>query len=213
MSVTIDRGAVVTVWARTGIDDFYMAFYLEEGRFLGYSTFFCHQGLEKICKAYFLGTRAAEYESLPMTNAGKRIDDIAKNECGHGLEEMITKLINIDVLNKTVSTKTYAEYGKARVSGKSIARMLEKAYLETRYPVPNPVHENYPLHNGAGRKIGYYSPIGSSELREFAYKTGLEVLERVERDFNVTVPRENFSSAIADKDWMRFRRIFFKEDS
>jgi HEPN domain-containing protein len=200
------------VWARAGVDDFYFVFFLEEsGGFSAYSTFFCHQGLEKICKAYLLGCRASEYETKEVTQAKKIIDEIARNKCGHDITEMIVSLVKNNVLNDHFLKKKYAEYDGKQVTGKDMIKILEKAYIEARYPVRNPVHENYPLLNKARLKIGYHSPIGSSEPRRFAFGIGLEVLKRIERDFNVTVPRENFKSSIPDNDWVRFRRIFFGE--
>ena len=208
----INKESVVMTWARAGVDDFYLVFFLEgSGGFPAYSTFFCHQGLEKMCKAYLLGCRSLEYETKEATQAKKIIDKIARNECGHDITEMIGNLVKNNVLNDYLLKKKYAEYDGRQVTDKGMIKILEKAYIEARYPVPNPVHKDYPLLNKAGRKIGYHSPIGSSEAKRFAFGVGLEVMKSIERDFNVTVPRENFKSSIADIDWVRFCRIFFGE--
>ena len=46
-------------WLCSGIKDFYLAFFLEDNRIYDYATFFCHQGLEKICKAYLIPHHAS----------------------------------------------------------------------------------------------------------------------------------------------------------
>ena len=61
MTQRLDRTTVVKWWTRIGIKDYFVAFRLAE-EFPAYSTFFAHQGLEKSCKAYLLGTYAEEYE-------------------------------------------------------------------------------------------------------------------------------------------------------
>lgn len=209
MHPKLKREEVVRTWARSGIKDFCIVFHIEN-KFAHYSTFFCHQGLEKLCKAYLLGTRAAEYESASVSATKNRIDEIARNECGHDLEEMIMKLVSFKVLDKSIFKKKYATFGEKDITGKNIIRILEKAYLECRYPVPNPVHRNYPIKTKGQIKI-FDSPIGSTKLRTFAYETGLEIIEKIGQDFNLVISRDKFSSSIDDGDWIRFRRIFFKE--
>lgn len=107
----ISKAIVVTTWAHIALKDFFIAFYLDD-KFPWYSTFFCHQGLEKICKAYLLGTIAAEFESLPFTEAKTKINKLAKDKkrMGHNLMEILEKLISINVLNNSFLTKEYAEY-------------------------------------------------------------------------------------------------------
>ena len=205
----LDRETIVGTWAYWSLKDFYVAFDIEN-KFSVYSTFFCHQGLEKMCKAYLIGTKASRYESLSIQVARKEVNDIAKNECGHDLREMIKNLISYNVLHENIFKNKYAKYGNKDVTGKSIIKILEKAYLECRYPVPNPIHKNYPVKT-KGLIIIYDSPLSSTKLRKFAYEVGLKIIEKIEKDFNMIIPREKFSTKINDEDWIRFRRIFFND--
>jgi hypothetical protein len=48
----LGRQKILQTWIKSGIEDFYLSFELEE-RWHRHSTFYCHQGLEKICKNQF----------------------------------------------------------------------------------------------------------------------------------------------------------------
>lgn len=162
MSLKLDKKVVVKTWARRGVVDFYLGFEISE-KVPWYPPFFYCQGLEKICKAYLLGTKASEYEPLSEQEAKKKIDGIAKNlsKClkqGHCLKEMIEQLISLHVLDKSVLTKKYANYGAQDITGEKIIEILEKAYTECRYPVPDSISKRYPL----GRNIKW-DPLASDE--------------------------------------------------
>jgi len=211
--LTLKREDAVGTWARSGIKDFFIAFHIEN-KFPRYSTFFCYQGLEKNCKAYLLGTKAAEYENLPRQQAKEKIDKIVRDRktMGHGLKKMINDLISHSVLAREILTKEYGDLsygGGNKITGLKCMEILEKAYIECRYPVPGPISKSYLLPK---YKNIFWEPLGSSEPEKFAYEVGLTVIEKIGNDFNMAIPRDKFSSSIDDEDWIRFRRIFFKED-
>jgi hypothetical protein len=208
MSKKLNKVTVVTMWARLAIQDFFIAFYLND-KFPWYSTFFCHQGLEKICKAYLLGTLAAEYKSLSFTEAKAKINKLAKDKrrMGHDLKGMIDKLISIDVLHSNVLTNKYAG---APITGERIIEVLDSAYLECRYPVPFGVHEQYPIKNNKGKATGYWDPIGSSEPKIFANDLGLQIIKKIEQDFKVNIPNNRPITFLDDNVWQRFLKVFFK---
>ena len=84
----INKGSVVNLWVSYGIKDFYISFEFEAAnKWHEYSTFFCHQGLEKMCKAYLLATKAKEYESRTSGNALEKVNKIAKG-FGHDLQKL-----------------------------------------------------------------------------------------------------------------------------
>jgi hypothetical protein len=153
---------------------------------------------------------APKYESSPEKKAKDEVNKIAIR-MGHKLKEMIDDLISCGVLDKDILRREYCDYDGQIITGEICIEILEKAYQECRYPTPKPVHENYPIFKN-GQVIGFHDPIPSSEPGEFAYEVGLEIIKRIEQDFNLTIPKDNFSTAIDDEDWMSFRRIFFKED-
>jgi hypothetical protein len=184
---------IVQTWAGRGVMDFYISFEFEcEGKYHEYGTFFCHQGLEKICKAYIIAEKAAQWENLQEQQAFQEVNKIAK-ELSHNLERLITDCI----------------HGTIHKHDEEMVKVLEAAYIEARYPTPQPIHRNYPI---AGFPRAYSYPLAESEPKEYASKTALRVLNKIESDFSVTIPTNKTSSRIIDEDWKRFQRVFFKLD-
>lgn len=218
MDKTITKEKVVRLWTIRGIAEFYIGFDIWD-RFAWYSAFFWHQGLEKFCKVYLLGTKSLQSENLREHQARKTIDEIVRREMGHHLIEMIDKLIAINVLDEEIKTEVHHYFGKD-FTGKELIEILEKAYEECRYPLtPVPIEPVY----FTPEKISWRHPLSSRELMDFAFKTGLKILKRIEQDFNFITPRDNFLitkdgervkflTFVKDKDWMRFRRVFFREN-
>ncbi len=185
---------IVQTWAHRGVMDFYISFEFEcEGKYHEYGTFFCHQGLEKICKACIIAEKAAQWENLQEQQALQKVNKIAK-ELSHNFKRLIT-----DCIPGTIQ-KHHDE---------KMVQILEAAYIEARYPTPQPIHKKYPI---AGFPGAYSYPLAESEPKEYARKTALIVLNKIESDFSVTIPTNKTSSMIADEDWKRFQRVFFKLD-
>lgn len=205
----MEKEKVVLSWVRRGIKDFYIGYFLIDDVFLWDAPFFYHQGLEKICKSYILASKASEYESLPEQKAKEKINSLAKQE-GHELKRMIKKLIHNNVLNREILSKQYLQY-----TGGNIIEILESAYHECRYPMPETISNQYPIRNEKGQIKGHWDPIGSSDPRDFAFEVGLKIIKMIERNFNISIPKEKnlISPLIKNNDWIRFRRIFFKENN
>ena len=89
-TMKISREFVIKTWTKRGINDFYISFELNR-KWPKYATFFCCQGLEKICKAYLLAERANEYENKIEQDALKEVNKIAKS-FSHRLKDLIGKL-------------------------------------------------------------------------------------------------------------------------
>lgn len=207
----LDRGRVVKTWIGSGIQDFLIAFQIDE-EFPFFVAFLYHQGLEKISKGYLLGQRSVEYESLPFQQAKGKINKIAidKKKMGHNLKEMIQQLVELKVLEEDVFKKRYLISNDTKFNtGAECIEILQKAYLECRYPVPDPSYKKYPI---AGSN-GHWYPIGSSEPRDFAYGTGLKIIKKAEQDFNLTISKNKstYCETLKNEDWLRFRRIFFED--
>jgi len=97
---------------------------------------------------------------------------------------------------------------RKKITGETIIEILEKAYDEYRYPVPEPISKKYPITKN-GKVL--WDPLGATEPREFAFKVGLEVIIKIEQDFSISIPRERLPYSINEDDWIRFRRLFFKD--
>ena len=125
----VDKELVVSTWAVQGLKDFYISFEFEHvNKWHTYSTFFCHQGLEKISKAYLIATRSAEYEDLGKEEALKKVNNIAK-EYQHSLQKLLEALISHNAL-----TRAEVSCRLERYRGQEIVDVLEKVLY--RKPLP-----------------------------------------------------------------------------
>lgn len=198
-----DKEMIIQTWVSHGIKDFFISFEFEDAnKWHEYSTFFCHQGLEKICKAYLIGTKATDYESLPEQQALDKVNKIAK-EIGHELRTLMGLLCLRNVFSEIDISQKIERY-----TGEDLIDILEKAYIESRYPISNPMHKKYPIHKKGNYKM-YNDPIKTTAPIKYSRKIALAVLKKIESDFSITISRDKFSQKIADKDWARFSKVFF----
>lgn len=198
----MNRNDVVREWVRSGIIDFYLYFELDE-KWYHYNAFFLHQGLEKLCKAYLLGERASEYEGLRNEKVVRRkVEDMAK-QMGHDLNSMLKVM-----KRKNLITKENFKLGKE--PRPNAIKVLLHGYEQCRYPLPvEPVHTKYPVKG----KAGFYNDIlASSNLRKAVYPIARQILERIQSDFSIDIPKRKatYNNKIDDKQWERFCRLFFE---
>ncbi|MGH7795692.1 MAG: hypothetical protein ACREQ2_12530 [Candidatus Binatia bacterium] len=203
----VDKVRVISAWAVQGLRDFYISFEFEAAnKWHMYSTFFCHQGLEKICKAYLLATRSAEYGNLGEGETRKKVDQIAK-EYQHSLQELLGELISRNALTAAEVSCTVGGY-----TGRQLIDVLEKAYIESRYPVPSPIHKKFPV-QGRSRYKMYHDPLGSTAPIKYSRKLALAILKKTEQDFGIVTPRQKLATHILDGDWKRFCNLFYGLES
>lgn len=200
----INTQEVAQTWIFHGLKDFYISFEFEgANKWHEYSTFFCHQGLEKICKAYLLLTEASQYENLTKKQALERVDKIAKG-FGHELRKLLGLLCLKGVLSSADMSQKYE-----RFTGDELIKILEKAYTESRYPVPEPVHRKYPIKTNSNFKM-FGDPIRMTAPIKFSQKIALKILKKIESDFSIVILKDKVSSKVADEDWTRFCNVFWK---
>lgn len=218
----MDKASVIQAWVVAGMKDIYISFEFEtENKWHEYSTFFCHQGLEKICKAYILARSASTWEHLPENEGLVRVNKMAK-DLGHNLKTLINCLRSRHVLpmpsGAQTSSKNKGHCGVS-YSQHELVEILEAAYIEARYPIPRSeqIHRQYPLrqnpHYPLLKDIKMFShPIGETPPIKYARKTALAVLNKIESDFSIMIPQDKgyVSNHIPNDKWERFSRVFFK---
>jgi hypothetical protein len=209
----ISKEDVVLAWTYTAIEDFLMAFYVED-KFPEMRTFFCHQGLEKLCKAYLLGLESDKYEKLSEKAARKFLNECAKN-LNHwlaGTNKLIDRLVRQGVLSKEPLERPYDEYEGKKVTGFDVLKWLDAAYEETRYPfIPVNVHEAYPLKKG-NVVIGHWAVLSSNTPTDFAFDLARKIIRAIEKEYKVAVSKDKPSSRISNDEWERFCRLFFSDN-
>jgi len=205
--VKVVKELVVSIWAVQGLKDFYISFEFEDvNKWHTYSTFFCHQGLEKISKAYLIATRSAEYENLGEEETLKKVNDIAK-QYQHSLQKLLEALISLNALTRADVSRRVERY-----TGQENVDVLEKAYIESRYPVPLPIYKKFPVSGQSIYKM-YHDPLGSTAPIKYSRKLALAVLMKIEEDFGIAIPRQKLATHISDGDWKRFCNLFFGPES
>ena len=202
----LDRQRILQTWIKSGIEDFYLSFELED-RSHRHSTFYCHQGLEKICKTYHIGKYLKHLENFKAESALlKQVDRVAKS-LNHELLQMMRCLQSRRILPTYTASRPYSE--------DDLLQGLEAAYTEVRYPVPHPFHltrdqygkERFRIQSATLKM--YHDPLAESAPLKYARSMASALLKKIETEFSVEIPVSKVSAKISDKDWNRFTNIFF----
>ena len=205
----MDKETVILTWVKSGIQDFYLSFELES-QWQRYSLFFCHQGLEKICKAYYLGECSLRWESLDDESALKEINKVAKT-LGHDIRCFVKYMQSREILPPYTTNHPY-------YSEDNLLDSIQAAYIEARYPVPKPFHlardregkERFRISSAPNN--WYHDLLGETAPLKYARSMARALLKRIELDFSVRSPESKFSDKISNDNWTRFTNIFFKAE-
>ncbi|MBI3292888.1 MAG: hypothetical protein HYZ73_08805 [Elusimicrobia bacterium] len=199
--MNITRQVAVETWLKRGLNDLVVQF-VPLDHWEEYQPFFIHQGLEKVCKAYLIGKNAPSYEHLTIDDARREIDRLARS-FRHRLSELVDQVGQYVSGLDAVVGQRYDGY-----PGRKVLEVLEAGYLESRYPVGEPVNRRFPIPNTDPQL--YWDPLYSSALEKCAFAVSRTVVEAAEQEFSVALPRENpYRGRIGDHDWERFSRLFF----
>jgi hypothetical protein len=196
---------VVLTWTFRAIEDFFFAFQHEYPCRFG--PFFEAMGLEMILKSYFLAEQASKFEGLPEKEQKFKINKIAKG-LGHNLDDLIERA---DKSISAAGLKELLAQDFDGYTGKQMLEALEAAYIECRYPVPDPLHRKHPLCDRDGRQIkgSYRDPIYSSGTAKFAYAVARIVLGLIRKEHGVALDRQYLRQLLARDDGRRFCNLFF----
>lgn len=203
---TLRREEVVFEWLQMSISDFFFAFKID-GSFVRYAPFFNAMGFELMCKAYLLGSRSSDYETLSVQRGLRKVDQIAKKELSHKVSDIIN-----DIKKRKPSGNIPHLLSKKfdGFFGADFVKTLEYAYLECRYPVPEQIYKKFPIKR---MQKMYRDPIYSSGLRKFCYATSREILSYIRDDFSIKVPRTFLETLRPKTTCRRFRRLFFADQA
>jgi hypothetical protein len=203
MAEPLDRKIVVHTWFLRGIECFFFSFKIEEP-FSLFRPFFNAMGFEMVCKAFLLAAKASQYEGLDRKQAIATIDELAK-DWGHDvckLTEDIQKIIGEEKIQALLK-KNYDGF-----TGSQFLEVIKSAYFECRYPIPNPIHEQFPIE---GKEGFYWEPLYSSGLHKFCYAFCRELLISLELYFNITIPKFLLDEKVTGEAGIRFCNLFFAD--
>lgn len=156
----MDRERVAKTWLFRGLSDLFFAFDSDNPAFEDNARFSEIMGLEKFLKAVLLYQRHAEYEALALDEARQRLNKMAM-DYGHKFNVMLKALTDAGLRDiEQIRRNDYDGY-----EGDQLVHAVEKGYMETRYPVPTPVSDKFPIGN-----TGFtHDPLSSSGITRFIY--------------------------------------------
>lgn len=156
----MDRERVAKIWISRGLSDLFFAFHNDYIGFENQARFCEIMGLEKFLKAVLLYHYGESYESKKEHKALKTINVLAMG-LGHNFDDMLEKLADKghDWVEK-LKRDTFDGY-----EGGQLVSAIKKGYMETRYPVPKPVSDDFRI---AGTKFTH-DPLSSSGITKFIY--------------------------------------------
>ena len=206
----MNRLDVTSEWIYSAISDFYFAFCMQNQKFRMYATFFDIMGVEKICKGILLFHNAPVYEQLSEQCARQRIEEELKTRWRHSLKEMlkdIGAIIGQDKVNDILSARFDG------FTGKQFRNVVERGYMESRYPTANPIYRQFPDKTSKGGPKIFWDPLRSSGLHKFAYRLSQEILLHLKgaetfSDLQISVQK----LLGAEDTGRRFTNLFFKGD-
>lgn len=198
----MSRKRAVTTWVNFAMKDFLIAFVALEA-WRNYQPFFLAQGVEKICKAYFIGRHYSSYKTLRFEEAKMAIDKVAK-KAGHNLGKLLGQAQkNIPQINGLIRSNWDG------FAGDKVIDALQAGYTEVRYPVPIPVSRKHPIKNARNM---HWDPLGSSGLEKFSFAVSKVIINALEMEFRIKISQTNkYNAFLSEKDWNRFSNLFFRK--
>ncbi len=204
----MDKQSIIKRFVVYAIEDLYLAFVL--GFQWSYQrTFFLEQGLEKVCKAYILGHKSAEYNNLTDEDAERKIQDICKNY-GHNLTKMIDEINEASGNNiKSLVDVNYDGFNGAEI----IKVLFPDMFEESRYPVSKPVAKKFSDKECQGIN---HDPIYSSGPSKFVYAVTNAIIGLINTRFTMNIDEVCIKEIVSKKiDYNhnivdRFCNIFLK---
>ncbi len=196
----ITRKQVVTAWMNRGLDDFVIQF-VPLKQWVKHQPFYLEQGLEKICKAFLIGKDARKYRRLSFMKARAVTAKLAKSYAHHKLSELVLRVSRDVPKVSQVVSQFYGDY-----NGQKILEILEKGYIESRYPPSEPVYRDRENRFIVKRKHYFVDPTCSDALQKFTFAISRVILHEIEEKFHAKVQNQ-YSDLISDNDWKRFLNL------
>ena len=204
------RLEVAGEWIYSAISDFYFAFSIEDTKFRRYATFFDIMAVEKICKGILLSHNDAIYKHLLKQLARQKIEVEVKKRWGHSLKKMLK---DIDAIIGFQKVNTILSVSFDGFTGRQFVTVIEKGYMESRYPTANPICRLFPVKSTTGGSKLFFDPLDSSGLRKFAYRLSQEILLYLKGVTAFSRLRSSIKQLVGKGDTgRRFTNLFFQRN-
>ena len=204
----MNRVEVASEWVYSAVSDFYFAFCIQDWKFRKYATFFNILGAEKVCKSILLFHNDAIYARLSKHNARQRVEEEVKTRWQHSFKKMLKDIDGIigDHKVKGILSTSFDGF-----TGKQFVTILERGYMESRYPTANPVYRLFWIKDTTGGAKLFFDPLESSGLHKFAYRLAQEILLYLRGKAIFRRLRQSIQQLVGKGDTgRRFTNLFFK---
>jgi len=199
----MDRQLVAKTWLNYGLTDLYFAFDSDDDAFSDNILFSEIMGLEKFAKAVLLFHRHQEYEGMTHTDAKQKINDLAKG-MGHNFKNMLKELSQF--MADDIARIKKADFDG--YAGSDLIRAVCAGYMETRYPVPTPISDSFPI---KGTKLKH-DPLWSSGITKFIYAVCNACFASLSLDIDFTDLINQYQQKFGHKEsFRRFNHLFWDE--
>lgn len=136
----INRERVAKTWVFRGLSDLFFAFDNDDVAFENNTVFSQIMGLEKFLKAVLLHQDHSQYESLERKKALAKLNKMAMG-WGHKFDDMLIELSERGLKDiEKIKCMFFDGY-----EGSQLIYAVKNGYMETRYPVPAPVSDFFPI--------------------------------------------------------------------
>ena len=198
----MNREIVAKTWLFRGLSDLFFAFDNDDVVFEDNARFNEIMGLEKFLKAALLYQRHAEYESLSRNEAGLKLNKMAM-ALGHKFDHMLTTLADGGL--RDVAKIRMTEYDG--YDGDTLVHAVEKGYMETRYPVPRPVSDSFPIGNTGIN----HDPLSSTGITKFIYAVCNACFHELSQTVNFTDMLNQLRDTYQHREsFARFNNLFWE---
>lgn len=197
----MDRHQVARTWLYRALVDLYFGFDVEEPAFEDHARFSEIMGLEKCLKAVVLFHEHAEYEHLIQSEAKRRVNSIAQN-LRHDFSEMFRRVAELGVMELAqIRGSDFDGY-----KGEDLIPAVSAGYQETRYPVPRPVSDKFPV---AGSEGWTRDPLSSSGITRFIHASCGACVRHIGANTELANVKRQFRAAYGHRaSFERFVKVF-----
>jgi len=198
----MNRERVAKTWLFRGLSDLFFAFDSDDVAFEDNARFSEIMGLEKFLKAVLLHQRHAEYETLSRDEARLKLNKMAM-DLGHKFELMLKRLADGGLRDIEKIRRTEFD----GYEGDKLIHAVEKGYMETRYPVPTPVSDKFPIGNTGLT----HDPLSSSGITKFIYAVCNACFYELSQTVNLTDMLNQFRDMYQHREsFARFNNLFWE---
>lgn len=198
----MDRQRVARTWIYRGLCDLYFAFDNDDVAFEDNARFSEIMGLEKFLKAVLLFHRHHEYEGKSQSAARIKLNELAM-QLGHDFKGMMKEFSALGVRDiDRIKREDFDGY-----RGSDLIRAVGAGYMETRYPVPRPVSDTFPI-KGTGIT---HDPLSSSGITKFIYAMCNACFNQLAQHVDFSDMRQQFQETFQHREsFPRFNNLFWE---